>query len=95
MLKRPLWFVTEKDTVNPQANPRCETYAFSNFGKLTDFLAHSNAKAWDVVQAADRTALIIVIADAHMRGGDAVYLDPDVHGQGGECIFLTNLMMME
>jgi hypothetical protein len=95
MLKRPLWFITEKNASNPQTGPRRDTFAFSNYEKLTKFMTHSRAKSWDVVQAADRTGLLIVIADAHMRGCDAVYLDPDVDGQGGECIFLNNLLMIE
>ena len=95
MLKRPLWFVTEKNTSNPEANPPRDTYAFSTFEKLTAFMAQSRAGSWDVVEAADRNGLITVIADVHMRGCDAVYLDPDVHGNGGECVFLTNLMSME
>jgi hypothetical protein len=93
MLKRPLWFITEKNA--HETGPRRDTFAFSTYEKLSRFMAHSKARSWDVVEATDRTGLLIVVADAHMRGCDAVYLDPDVDGQGGECIFLKNLMMIE
>jgi hypothetical protein len=95
MLKRPLWFVTEKGTKHAEPGPRRDTFAFSTFDRLAAFMAQSRAGAWDVVEATNRDGLITVIADAHMRGCDAVYLDPDSHGKGGECVFLTNLISIE
>jgi hypothetical protein len=95
MLKRPLWFITEKNVSNLHAGPRRDTFAFSGHDKLMEFMAHSKAGAWDVVKAADRTGLLIVVADAHMRGCDAVYLDPDANGKGGECVYLSNLLMID
>ncbi len=92
MLKRRLWFVTEKHTKCDRPGPRRDTFAFSTFERITAFMAQSRAGAWDVVEATDRDALITVIADCHMRGCDAVYLDPDSHGKGGDCVFLTNLL---
>jgi hypothetical protein len=47
------------------------------------------------VEAMNRDSLITITADVHMRGGDAVYLDPDLHGNGDECVYLTNLMSIE
>jgi hypothetical protein len=95
MLKRPLWFITEKTTLRPRTRPRQDTFAFSTYETLTEFMANSRAGAWHVVKAVDRSAIVIIIADAHMRGCDAVYLDPDAHGNGGECVFLADLLQIE
>ena len=74
---------------------RADTLAFSNTGKLRAFMANSGLKFEDVFVANERQGLIAVIADIHLRGGDAVCLDPDSNGHGGECVFLADLILVE
>ena len=96
MLKLPLRFATEKDARAGDSPEKArETFVFSELKKLMAFLQFSHSTSFDVVTAVDRQGLIVVIADVHMRGGDAVYLHPDSDGYGGELVPLTDLMLVE
>jgi hypothetical protein len=95
MLKLPLWFVTEKGKKGWKASPPQDSLAFSSFDRFMAFMAHSHAGAWDVVEATDRESLIAVIANAHIRGSNAVYVDPEIGGDGGKCVFLTDVILIE
>ena len=94
MLRLPLWFVPDRNGNAPGDEP-ADMLAFSTHEKLTAYLQQSRTSANEVVPASAREQLVAVIADIHMRGGDAVYLDPDSDGHGGKCVFLTELLMIE
>ena len=92
-LTLPLWFVTDKEPQGHGKPPA--TLAFTDRLKLNAFLMHTKADAYGVATARNREGLIAVIADVHLRGGNAVYVDPDSDGHGGRPVLLTDLMLVE
>ena len=97
-LKLPLWFVTDKEPKGLDEPPRNEapaTLAFTDRLKLNAFLAHTKTDAYEVATARSREGLIAVVADLQLRGENAVYVDPDIDGHGGRCVYLTDLIRVE
>ena len=96
IIELPMWFATERTpTHGPTAcGESGGSYPFSDGHKLIEFMAQRTNSSWDVVYAKDREGLLIVIADAHIRGNAFVCLNPESDGTGGERIFLTDLIQV-
>ena len=97
VLELPMWFATECSPARQGQTPCGEhggSYAFSDGHQLVEFIAAQSTSSWDVVYAHDREGLLIVIADAHIRGNAYVCLTPESDGTGGERIFLTDLIQV-
>jgi hypothetical protein len=84
MPKLPLWFVTEKESQ--------DTLAFSDINRLRTYVLYTGARVEDAVVANDRESLLRVIMEIDLRRRNAVYLNPDSDGHGGEYVLLTDLM---
>ena len=98
MLSLPIWFVTERTRESPPLDQPCDSsrgvLAFSNTAKLTAFLAERQSGEWKINLVADREGLILIIAIAHNHGMDAICMDPELDGSGGEQVSLTELMSL-
>ena len=92
-----MWFATERNPTRQGPTPCGEpggSYAFSDGHQLIEFMTNKSTSSWDVVYAQDREGLLMVIADAHIRGNAFVCLNPESDGTGGERIFLTDLIQV-
>jgi hypothetical protein len=96
MLSLPIWFVTERMRESPPLHQPYDSsrgvLAFSNTANLTAFLAGRQSGEWNINLVADREGLILIIAIAHNHGMDAICLDPELDGTGGEQVSLNDLM---
>ncbi len=65
--------------------------AFTTTDKLIAFLDDGKSGHWKVSLIADREALIIAIADAHLEGVSTVWLDPKPGDTPSDSIRLIDL----
>jgi hypothetical protein len=66
--------------------------AFTTTEKLTTYLDTGAASHWRISFVVDRPSLILAIADVHMQGASAVWLDPKVGATPGDSIRLVDLV---
>ena len=95
-LRLPFWVITDREAKVPPKNEPCDNpnsiHAFTATEKLTSFLSGRNAGSWRVNLVADRAGLILAIADAHQNGSTVICFDPDVNGNGGKPVNLSELI---
>jgi hypothetical protein len=84
-LSLPFWVLTGADADHPAS-------AFTTTEKLTAFLDKGGAGRWKISLVADRESLILAIADAHLQGATAVWLDPIAGAAQEDSIRLVDLM---
>jgi hypothetical protein len=98
MLRLPLWFVAERKHESSPVHTTCDDpgamLAFSTTQKLTAFLSERKAGEWKINLVGEREELILVIAIAHNQGLEAICLDPEEDGSGGERVSLNDLMFL-
>ena len=81
----PFWVLTGADDDHPPS-------AFTTTEKLTAFLGNGGAGRWKISFVIDRPSLILAIADVHMQGATAVWLDPSADANPGDSINLVDLV---
>ena len=96
IIELPMWFATERHPTRQGPTP-CGvpggSYAFSDGHTLIEFMAQRTSSSGDVVYANDREGLLMVIADAHVRG-NSFCLNPESDGTGGERTFRTDVIQV-
>jgi hypothetical protein len=86
-LQLPFWVLTGADADHPPL-------AFTTTQKLIAYLDTGAASHWKISFVVDRPSLILAIADVHLQGASAVWLDPQAGAAPGDSIRLVDLMAL-
>jgi hypothetical protein len=95
MISLPLWVVTEhihpSDTESVSQPEAGKALAFTSGQALLKFMKANLTGEWKMQMAADRSGLIILIADLHRLSIESLTLNPETNGSGGEQLTLSDL----
>jgi hypothetical protein len=96
-LSFPFWLITEqRHILNPPAKVPCDSpfavHAFSTTDKLSAFLEANKGGRWSIDLVANHEALLVAIADLHLKNVPGFCLDPKADGSEGELITLADAL---